>query len=302
MDGSRIINHGVNIATDVGSSTKLIDILANKPNTLLYITEFTRLMGNARRQATDTIIPTLMEAFDTPPVMQNNSMANPIQANFPYLSILAATQPDILAETMSGTDMNSGFANRWFFVCGNLGDPIPLPPQLDRAVVTRLLSGIWSARNRYPDRTMLKLDPSAIDRWHDWYIADFTRESPTSEEDAMRARHAVLIQKLALIYAVCDEAKTIQLDHLEAGIAVVEWMWRQLERLIPHWGRTIDGQIEERIRGFLQREGPLRRRQLQMWCGSRKWSGTEFARVLEAMVKNGAVLIDPTGVVMLNDD
>lgn len=299
--GTKIIQHSVRIATDVGSSTKLIDLLAKHPNTLLYLTEFTRLMGNARRQTTDTIIPTLMEAFDTPTVMQNNSMANTIEALYPYLSIIAATQPDVLSDTMSGADMNSGFANRWLFVCGNLGDPNPLPPVLDRAVVSRLLSDLWDARHSYAAGTALRLSQDAEADWRSWYVADFNRESPSAEEDAMRARHAVLIQKVALIYAVADQATRIECQHLAIGIAVIEWMWDQIKRLTPAWGRTIDGQIEERIKAILAK-GAMKRRDVQQRCDSRKYSGVEFSRVFDAMVKNGTIALDPFGLVGLSDE
>lgn len=301
-NGTKIIQHGIGIATDVGSSTKLIDMLARNPNTLLYLTEFTRLMGNARRQATDTIIPTLMEAFDTPTVMQNNSMANTIEALYPYLSIIAATQPDILTETMSGADMNSGFANRWFFVCGNLGHPNPLPPVLDRAAMGRLLHDIWDAKHSYPTGAALAMDADALAVWTDWYLTDFHRESPSAEEDAMRARHAVLIQKLALIYAVCDGSRQVREKHLSIGIALVEWMWDQIKRMTPAWGRSLEGQIEERIKAVLAARGPMKRRDVQGACGSRKWSAVEFGRVFESMVKNGTIAVDPFGVAALSDD
>lgn len=299
--GSKIIQHGIGIATDVGSATKLIDLLAKHPNTLLYLTEFTRLMGNARRQSTDTIIPTLMEAFDTPTVMQNNSMANPIEAVYPYLSIIAATQPEILSDTMSGADMNSGFANRWLFICGNLGEPNPLPPVLDRAVVGKLLVDLWDAKHSYTAGTALRLSAEAEKDWRAWYIADFNRESPSSEEDAMRARHAVLIQKVALIYAIADQATRIERNHLAIGIAIIEWMWDQTRHLMPFWGRTIDGQIEARIKAILAR-GPMKRRDIQQRCDSRKYSGVEFGRVFEMMVKNGTIVVDPFGYGALNAD
>lgn len=299
--GGKIIQHGIGIATDIGSSTKLIDLLAKHPNTMLYLTEFSRLMGNARRQSTDTIIPTLMEAFDTPTVMQNQSMANPIEAAYPYLSIIAATQPDILAETMSGADMNSGFANRWLFICGNLGSPNPLPPVLDRAIVGKLLNEFWAAKHSYEVGTGLRMSDEATARWREWYIADFERESPTAEEDAMRARHAVLIQKIALIYAIAEQARRIEVHHLEIGISLIEWMWDQIKRLTPQWGRSTDGQIEERIKAVLA-EGPMKRRELQGRCGSRKWSNVEFGRVFKAMVENQMIAVDPFGFVGLSND
>lgn len=299
--GTRILNHGVKIRTDVGSSTKLVDMLRENPNTLLYLTEFTRLMGNARRQSTDTIIPILIEAFDTPTTLQNNSMSNPLEALYPFLSILAATQPDILSDTMSGSDMNSGFANRWLFVCGNLGKPKSLPDRIDRAVLGKLLHDIWDAKQSYKEGTGLSMTAEAFDRWDPWYVADYYRESESAEEDAMRARHPILVQKIALIYAIAEAASAVELRHINIGIALVEWMWSQIGKLTPAWGRSIDGQIETRIKTILAK-GPMKRRDVQQRCDSRKYSGVEFGRVFESMVKNQVIVIDPFGLAALNDD
>lgn len=117
----------------------------------------------------------------------------------------------------------------------------------------------------------------------------------------MRARHAVLIQKIALIYAVCEGSKRVEEKHLHVGIALIEWMWEQIKRLTPAWGRSIDGQIEERIKLVLSQRGAMKRRDVQSACGSRKWSSVEFGRVFDSMAKNGWIVADPFGVVELND-
>ena len=292
--GTRTLDLGVAVATDVGSAEGLIQVLKEFPNTMLYLTEFSKLMGNARRKNTGTIIPTLIEAFDTPPVMANLNKTNPLKALFPYLSILSATQPDILAGLMADEDIHSGFANRWFFVCGDGGEPIPVPPAVDRDVVTKLVFDLWDARSSYEEGTALEMAADARQRWEAWYVEDYRRQM-TPEEEAMRVRHAVLIQKIALIYAVTERKREVGLDHLEAAIAVVEWMWGHVSVLLDTWGRSIDGQIEERIKTALADHGPMRRRELQQKCSSRKWSGTEFARTFKAMAENKTVVIDPIG-------
>ena len=298
-EGSKIIDHPVNIATDLASSTKLIEILSKKPNTLLYVSEFSRLMGNAARGDRDTITPTLMEAFDTPTIMQNNSMSNPIEAAYPYLSIMAATQPDILSDTMSGTHMNSGFANRFLFICGNLGEAIPVAPRINHNDLSVMVRRFWDRRGQYTDRTMLEMTPEAVLRWRPWYIEDFYRESPSVEEDAMRARHAVLIQKIALIHAVGDKADAISVEHLDAGIATVEWMWRNLVRLIPGWGRSPEGRIEERVKELLLRNGAMKKRDVQQRC--RQADAATFNKVVKSMVENGVVEVDDRLILRIAD-
>jgi len=297
---TRVINHGISIATDVGSSTALMAHLAEKPNTFLYITEFAKLMSNARRKGSESIIPTLIEAFDTPPVMHNLSMANKIEARYPLLSMLAATQPDILAGLMSDEDMHSGFANRFLFVCGEATTAIPNPPAIDRTRANALFFDLWDARSKYTEGSQIPLAKEAEEYWREWYIRDWNTASTSHEEDAMRVRHAVLIVKIALIYTVCDGAKTISRDHLERATQYVEWMWRHVQVLLGTWGRTIDGQIQERIMTVLDSHGSMKKWVLQTKTSSRKWSAVEFSRVFDAMIKTHAITVDPTGIVSLN--
>lgn len=298
--GSSTINHGVNIATDVGSSVALINELKEAPNTLLYLTEFSRIMGNARRKGSETILPTLMEAFDTPFIIQNKSMGNPISAEFPFLSIISATQPEILSGLMTSDDLHSGFANRWLFVCGNpASEGIADPPVLDRTVATALFHEFWLARCKYEMGRGITLDRAATDWWRNWYLKDFRHISESPEEDAMRARHAVLIRKIALIYAIGDGATHIRVSDLERGTAFVEWSWAHVQRMLGTWGRSIEGQIESKIIMALERKGPMKRRELQMATNSRKWSGSDFAKAFDNMVKNQLLVVDITGVVGL---
>jgi hypothetical protein len=297
-----VLNHGVYIMRDVGSSTALVNDLDKYPNLLLYMTEFARLIGNARRKGSETILSTLMEAFDTPAAIQNKSMANNLEAKAPFMAMLAAVQPEILAGLMSGDDMVSGFANRLFFVCGAPTAPMPRPPRMDWAALRRMLSDLWGIRVSYREGQLLDLAPDAEAPWDEWYRANWDPKGIAPEEHGLRQRHHVFVQKLALLYAVSTGERVVSRANLERAIDVVGWMWANLSGLVGMWGRPIDGQIEQRVRDVLGAQGAMKRRALQMKSGSRKWSATDFARVFDAMKKNGTVIEDVGGVVALDTD
>jgi len=300
--GASMINHGITVVRNVGSSQALLNDLREHQNVLLYITELSTLIGNARRKGTETITPTMIEAFDTPTVMHNKAMGNQIEARFPYLSMLAAVQPEILTSLMTSDDMSSGFANRILFVCGAPTAPLPMAPELDWTAMRDLFLHLWRVRQTYAEGTMLKLSPAAVELWSDWYVKDWHAEAANAEEEALRQRHHVFIMKIALIYSICDGLQEIRVDHLERAIAFCEWMWHHVRELSGAWGRSINGQIETRIINALSKRGPMKRRDLQMVCGSRKWSGTEFSDVFERMAKNGTVVVDPMGIAALSSD
>lgn len=289
------------IATDIGSAEGLISILSKAANTMLYITEYERLSQNAKRKSTSTIIPTLTAAWNAPKVLQTGTREETsLQARLPTLSVIAAVQPEILTNEMTANEMNSGYASRWLFVPGKSDRILPDPPDIDERDAYNLYLEMSRLADEYGKNdeggTVLSLTDDAAERWRGWYTDDRTRKESMSElENAVASRLAVHIRKVALLYAALEGASEIDLRHLEPGIAFVEWSWSHTQQLMKTWGSSFWTQIEERILAVLKARGPMKRRDLTNHCRNRKWGSREFAQVLDAMVKNGTVAVDPEG-------
>lgn len=249
----------------------------------------------------------LTTAWNTPNKLQNVTKGSAIEAKFPYLSAIAAVQPDILARHMLPEDISNGFASRWLFVPGLGGDPIAEPPDIDEHAAFELYGGLTKMIDRYNndgDGTRLYLSPEAKERWEAWYIKDGEVQPATDDEASMRSRLGVHIRKLALVYAVgAGERKAIQIDHLESAIAFVEWCWAHTEQMMKGWGVSLFNAIEEKIRLELERAGgPMPKWKLNRKCRSRRWGTVEYVKVLEAMMRSGEIVTDPMGEVLLATD
>lgn len=288
------------VATDIGSAEGLIKLLQERPNTLLYITEYQRLSQNAHRQSTGTIFTMLTSAWDTPVALQNITKGSPLEARFPFLSVLAAVQPGILASEMQQADIESGYATRWLFVPGVGKAARPEPPDINEQDAFELYEHILRRRKDYEGATngqgtKFYLSEQAKERWIHWYQQDRERVLASEDEDSMRSRLGVHVRKIALIYASLAGARAIELDHLEPAIAFVEWSWVHTRELMKGWGVGLWSQVENRIEQVLRERPGIQRRQLQQLCRGRKWSSREFAMVLDSMLKNGTIEIDATG-------
>lgn len=303
MSGTTQLRANVQVLTDVGSSEALIKALSKQPSILLYVTEFSKLIAKARRPGTATIIPVLMEAFDTPPKLSNISLANPIEAEFPYLSIISATQPRVLEGLLTDEDVHSGAINRWLIFAGVAENPNPWPPSIDQQVSELLFEEMHTAiHGGYTDGQTLSLSVDAVEFWDSWYRAHWNREC-SEDEAAMRVRHPDLVVKLSLIYSVLNGDQVITLESLHTGIAIIDWMWEHVARLVPSWGGTIHGKIEAKVTQFLtDRGGSTARRDISRYCKSRIWGTTDLNVVLDAMHKAGLVVIDAHGTVSLRHD
>lgn len=308
-DGYAFIAPEPAVRGDVQSAEGIIDILAGQveeghpANLFLYLSEYSKLTGNAMRAGTSTIMPVLMELFDCPPFIGTSGRGKPTRAENPYVTIMAATQPAILASLVRPDDMTSGFSNRWFYVLGNGNGPKPRPQRVDHvwlnAAHRRLIETVESYSRRDGSLPVLTMSASCADRWDAWYIDHYNALDSSEEEAEMRQRHPVFAQKLSLIYAVLDGATEVQSCHLEAALAAVEWMWGHLRPLIRTWGRSDDGQIEERVLHVLHEHGAMKRRDLQAYCHNRRWSAVDFNRVLAGLLGSEVVVQGQDSVIGL---
>ena len=182
---------------------------------------------------------------------------------------------------------------------------IPSPPPVDHVLSREMYEELKARRGEAAAVSGgIRLSTAAAKRWHDWYILDFHRDSDTAEEDAMRPRHAPLIRKLALIYAATEGTATISVEQLDAAIAVIEWMGRNVRQMVGTWGQSPMGKLERRIREVLAQapNQTMRRRDLQRRCQARTWTARDFNQTLDAMKQNDVVLIDAVNTVQLAAD
>jgi hypothetical protein len=257
-------------------------------------------MHNATREATRSIQPTLIDAFDNPFVLQNKTKKNPLEAKNPSLTIMSATQPDILSQIVTAEQEQSGFLNRWLFIVGDGTEPRPSPPDLDEGAAWHLFDSAYAAIHSYAEGEVLRFTPDALERWDALYVETYARGETTAER-SMAIRLGTMIKKVALIHAVLEQANAVELTHLEAAIALVEWSWFHMRRLIPTWGEFPEAKLQRLILEILRRKGPLTRRKTQQSIGHRLGPGT-FARVVKAMLENGELLTHNDGTISAAPD
>lgn len=300
---TRIIQPEFGVFHNVSSAEGLVKSLKAHPSALGRITELSVVLKNAKRKGTSTIIDNLIHAFDASMPLENNSKIDPVSVSNYCLSLIAATQPGRLANEMAGEEIESGFANRWLYIFGSGKAPMAITQEVNRAEAGQLYLELCDAIRSYTEGESIDLSETAKELWQDWYLTDQASIRSDDDEDRadMRARHALLIRKVALLYAITDGAKAINDTHLHCAIAFIEWMWGEVKAVLRAWGASMDVQLEVRITQVLA-GGPLPRRTLQQRVGGRKWSARDFAMTLEAMSRNQTVLIDATGMVALNVD
>lgn len=277
------------VARDVSSAEGLVKTLQDNPTSLVYLSEINALLLNARRKGTSTILDKLIEAWDAPVVLENNSKLAPGRAVHPTLSVISAGQPGRFADMIGDEDIFSGFANRWLYVPGVGGDLIDVQGSVPAADTVRLYQEIADRVRTLGEDTRFPFDSDALAMNRDWYRAMRGSMGRDEAEDSMRQRHQTIAHKVALIYAVTDGSRQVEAQHLAAAIALIEWSWENVRRYMQSWGVGPTQKLERRIIDLLENGGPMTRRQLQRACSNRKWTSFEFGRTLDSMIRNDVI-------------
>lgn len=286
------------VIRNVGSGASVVKTLRENPNTLLVLEEATTLFNNMHRQGGEELLDRMIEAWDTPDFIQDNVKNNPSVAQNPFMSLMAGIQPGRLEDALGGNEIESGLANRMGIFFGVRRRVVANPPELNKVEAHNLYSRFHTAVLSYGEGHALKMDSEAEAFWNNWYI-EYSSTKGTEDELAMRIRHPDMVQKWALLFAVSDRESQIRIHHLEASVSILNWMWGGIKRRLPTWGVSIDKKIEELIKQNLLKHGAMKRRDLQIACSRRKWSGREFAMVFRAMSENGHLVTDAAGHVAL---
>lgn len=282
------------VVRGTGSTAGFLRALQASPNLVLALSEYDAFLEVIKRDYASDLATQMLTLFDCKPVV-SLLKADGVDIPHPFLSFLAAIQPQILAAQMSTNKTASGFVSRWLHFPGHAKDPIPRPPLIDRRGMFHLYQDLDASYRRCiaecRGRGMV-LTVGAERMWDEWYVRDRDNAGRTEMEDEARTRRPVYAQKLAALYAATEGRASVNEEDLDAAIRVVEWSWSQLMVLIPEWGSSPNNKLSSAIERALAKRGPITRRELQQATRNPQWDAIAFKRVLDAMLDIGQVETD----------
>lgn len=270
-------------------------------NAIIRMSEFSELLGNAHRKGTTSILTMLIQAWDNPPQLSNESIGTPAFVANPSISLLAGTQPNVLAQDLIDTDISSGFANRIMFVPGSGKGLNPWPDDVDEEARWEHWQRLHHNISAYGDGECIPVNRTPeVDAL--WIAFQQTPRGETPMERTMGQRLQNMVLKIALIYAVSDCSKTIELLHLQRAIAWIEWDWECVRQLMASWATGTDNRLADRMLTILRRTGPIKKRDLQRKTHDPRWSPNDFARMLRSLLEIGTLAINDEGLIGIADD
>jgi phage/plasmid primase-like uncharacterized protein len=181
--------------------------------------EFAQVLRQGSR-AGNTLSPTLRCAWDGAR-LSTLTKNNPATATGAHISIIGHITVNVLRAELTATDSANGFATRFLFMCVRRSKLLPfggrpMPEDRLRAFGARLSAAISRARQH----AALQLTQTARQVWAKVYPA--LSAGHGGLRGSVTARAEAQCIRLALLYALMDEASEIDSRHLLAATAVWE--------------------------------------------------------------------------------
>ena len=269
----------------------LLDELAGERKVrLIMLGELLSLFAKASQQSLSNIIPGLTEFYDmkdviNPPVHQKD--VKPVRE--PFLSIIAGTTQDWLRKALTERDIYGGFANRWLYFYGLPKEPMPNPPKVAQDKRNKLVQELNQIRDwtdSVPDGE-IAISDGASKLFDDYYRDFYRRCDQPGLIPTLIVRIQDFIWKIALLYAADTMSETISENHLEAAIAVGNYLEASVAEVFASFGESRGKQAETRVYEYLKSSGsPVPYRDVYR---NLNLSGKDLEAAIDPLLKVGMI-------------
>jgi hypothetical protein len=228
----------------------LVDAGVDDKRLLVVEAEFAQVLRQGAR-AGNTLSATIRSAWDTGTLM-TLTKNDPVTATGAHISLIGHITIDELRAELTATDSANGFANRFLFMCVKRSKMLPfgggpLAQEALRTLGGRIAKAAASARSL----RAIGMTLQARQTWERVYPV--LSEGQTGLLGAVTARAEAQCLRLALAYALADEADVIDRHHLLAAIAI----WERAALSARHvFGAALGDRVADEILRALRAAGP----------------------------------------------
>lgn len=254
--------------------------------------EFAKVLRVVERDGS-TLSPVLREAWDSG-CLTTLAKNAPTSATDAHVSFVGHITADELRRYLTATESANGFGNRFLWVCAKRARYLPDGGDPDERRLKSIREQFAIAIQCAREFRECRRDARAGERWRAVY-----RELSDGKPGllgSMTGRAEAQVMRLAMLYALSDAQSTIELEHLNAALA----LWRYcFESARYVFGDSLGDRVADDIHAaIVEAGGPgITRTELSNALG-RNRSRTEIARGLARLADTGLVRFehDSSGV------
>lgn len=256
--------------------------------------EFANVLHQGKRDG-NTLSAALRDAWDGESIRPATKSAR-IWATEPHISLYGNITPPELRELMANREMTNGFANRFVIFWAERPRRVAFPQATPKERIAELASKtaavIRFAKGKYPetrDSRKASLTPSAAKFYESLVYGELAQREPTERVAALMERDRPVLLRLALLFALTDQALLVEEKHLSAALAWVRY-WRQSVRFL--FASSSDAEDAEktqetatRILSYLKSHGESSRTKLIQDCFQRHVQKEDLDRALDHLLQ-----------------
>lgn len=255
---------------------KVVDPGVGDKRLLLVQSEFGSVLGVMKREGNSLsgVVRDAWDGQDLCPMTKNNL----IRATAPHIAIVGHITVDELKRNLTGTEMSNGFANRFGFLLVRRSKELPESsdpcPKQHAQIIQRLRQAVRHGRST----SRIMMAESARIAWRAIY-SDLSADRP-GIVGSLLGRAEAQVQRLAAIYALLDLRSEVELVHLEAALA----LWQYIEASTIHlFGDTVGDSDADTILAALRQSGEMTDTDISALFGFNRSAGrlTQAKKILQ---------------------
>jgi len=206
-----------------------------------------------------------------------------------------AVTPGELRELMTTRDLSNGFANRFLMLWAERSciEPFPQPAPMEtiNVLADRTAAVIRFAVGKYPsakNTRRMTLSDTARATWAEAY-RQLARDEATDTLTGLMERSAPYALRLAMLFALADQQLTIEIHHLEAALAWVQYSRQSIRFVFTSAMELEKSEIDRanaiKIVEYLSgRQGWATRREISDDCFQRHESASKIDEAIKMLL------------------
>lgn len=253
---------------------EIVDAGVEDKRLLVFESEFAQVLKVMAREG-NTLSPVVRDLWDRGDA-RTLSKNSPVRATGALVSIIAHVTADELRRGLTATEVANGFANRFLFVCAKRSKQLPEGGSLSDDELRPLADQLRDAIRSAGLRGLIDRDDAARKQWAEVY-GELSEGRP-GLLGAATSRAEAQVGRLAVIYALLDQASQVRVEHLRAALALWDYCHRSAAHVFgTALGDPLADELLERLRSAAS--GGLSRTEIRDALGRHR-SGDEIDRAL----------------------
>lgn len=294
---------GARIIPGVNSGPALIEQVADEETTrtgsflrgmpdkriLMYESEFTRLLAIFARDS-ETLGMVLRQAWEDDNLAAL-SKKNPVRATGSHVSVNAHVTPEDLQANLSLNDIANGLGNRFLWCCTKASKKLDGEGRLDWRRLNPHIEQLklaleFGQRDLGLDNVPMGRTPTAQQFWLEQLTV--LRKRRPGLLGAILARGPAQVMRLAAIYAVLDQVKYIDVDHLKAALELWAYCVRSIDFI---FGDRLGDKDADKLLAALEQAGDegLSQSHIQRKVFSNHKDAETLNLLLRRMIRSGLI-------------